>query len=498
MNLSAKEIRDGLSALGIRRGMAVMVHSSLSSFGKVDGGADTVIEAIIDVLGNEGTLLMPSFASPDEIFDYRESPCGLGEISDVFWRREDVLRSMHPTHSVAARGKLAAYFLSGHEKAPTAYGEGTPYKRLVDKGGYVLMMGADLDRMTLLHAAEALSDAPYLTTVRDKYRGEDGRIREIAVERMAGPHRNFIGLEGAFREGGFMRTGKVGGAVCRLVDARAAVSYCVERMAREPGLMLCDNPRCEDCRRQRGKIREKKLEAEDFILSASVEGLGHAAADLPSLLGFEGIKSAEVPVSEIELFQKTAGEDFSVSAVYLGPVSRLDEALFKKSAAAAESVKACRVVMSLGEEAAVETACAVSGLGRAADFLRDRKIRLFVENGARGAAGVETVMKIIWELKNENLGLAYNPANFAFEGGRPFLDFVRKLKFAGVVYVNDGIRNSPGEYTLPGEGNAEIKEIVSALRARSFPGVFTLKNSGPGGPGLKAQAAAFRRLMAGM
>lgn len=500
--LSEKEIRDRLFALGLRRGMSVMAHSSLSSLGGVAGGADTVIDALIEVLGGGGTLLMPSFANPDEVFDHRKSQCGLGKIPDDFWRREGVLRSMHPTHSVAARGKLAGYFLSGHEKASTPYGEGTPYKRLVDNGGYVLLLGVDLDRMTLLHTAEALADAPYLTTVRKKYRDTDGKERELAAGRMAGPHRNFIGLDGAFRKEGFMRTGKVGRAVCRLVDARAAFDYCLERMKDEPCLMLCDNPSCGDCNLQRGKIREDEFAGEDFTLSVSAGGLGPASGELPALLGYEGVKCAEIPADDVEIFKKIIPDwtegGFSASAVNLGPVSGLGEGLLQKAASAAETVKTGRVVLSLRDGSFKESAAALESFKKAAYFMLGKKIRLFIENGSPGSAGLGAVMKIIAELNNENLCLAYNPANFAFEGGKPFLDFVRKLKFAGIVYVNDGIKNSPGEFMLPGEGNAEIKEIVSALRARSFTGALTFKNFAPGSAGLKAHAGAFRRLLSRM
>ena len=134
----------------------------------------------------------------------------------------------------------------------------------------------------------------------------------------------------------------------------------------------------------------------------------------------------------------------------------------------------------------------LQGVSRRGDLI------LLLENGFGQRAGLREITGIIEDLGHENLRLAYNPANFAFEGGKPFLDFVRKLKYAGVVYINDGIRNSPGEFAEPGKGNAEIKEIVSALRARSFTGVLTLKSPGLDKPAFRGHAGAFRKLLAEM
>jgi aminoglycoside 3-N-acetyltransferase len=501
--LLKQDIKDGLYALGVRRGMNLMVHSSLSGFGEIEGGAECVIDALIGVLGGEGTLLMPSFSSPDNVFDYRKSACGLGKIPDVFWRRSSVKRSLHPTHSVSAAGPLADYFLEGHENADTAYGEGTPYKRLIDRKGFVLMLGVDLDRLTLLHTVEALSDAAYLTSVKRDYVDSEGLVKTAFIEKMAGPHRNFISLDRPFRKNGILKTSKIGGAVCRLIDSAKMFNYCMERMKYEPDMMLCKNSACEDCNMQRGGIRERDLSKEDFILCAAVEGsYSNDLDDYVSTARNEGIRNAVVsgedglPVKEVTNCISTFG--FKTPAVNIGIPEFSGKNLFVEEAAE----KACvfgagRIIFSLPADSNKRNKL-LNELKKAADYCGSRGLDLLIENGALKAAGLEFVMEAVEKNNLPNLGLAYNPANFAFEGGRPFLDFVRKLKYVSVLYVNDGLKNKPGSFTAPGEGNAEIKEIISALRARSFSGLLVVKPPECDYFLLKEHAGAFRNLLLGM
>lgn len=98
-------------ALGIKPGMSLLTHSSLRRVGPVDGGADTVIDALLEVLGPEGTLMMSTVGgnvNPEQpVFDVRNTPCTVGTLANVFRKREGVIRSLHPVHSVCALGPKA-------------------------------------------------------------------------------------------------------------------------------------------------------------------------------------------------------------------------------------------------------------------------------------------------------------------------------------------------------------------------------------------------------
>jgi sugar phosphate isomerase/epimerase len=113
----------------------------------------------------------------------------------------------------------------------------------------------------------------------------------------------------------------------------------------------------------------------------------------------------------------------------------------------------------------------------------------------------EACERVLRALGDEtNVGFAFNPAHFANVGEKPFLGTFRatKLKqYTRVIYATDGCFPGRSVYTLPLEGNGEVKEVVSIFRARSFDGYVTLKmGDRRGSDQFRRQAAAFRRLLA--
>ncbi|RPI62778.1 MAG: aminoglycoside N(3)-acetyltransferase [Planctomycetaceae bacterium] len=177
-------IASGLRALGLCAGDGVMVHSSLKSLGRVDGGPATVIAALMEVLTAEGTLMMPSFNhakifEPDGpgIFDPKTTPTINGAIPDMFWRMPGVYRSMDPTHAFAAWGKNAERYIKSHHCTLTM-GPDSPLGLLGREGGWVLLLGVGYNTNTYHHVVEMTTKAPCLGLRSDAYpvRLADGRI----------------------------------------------------------------------------------------------------------------------------------------------------------------------------------------------------------------------------------------------------------------------------------------------------------------------------------
>jgi len=149
----AELVRD-LKALGLERGMDVMVHSSLSSIGQVIGGADAVIDALLSVIGKKGTLVMPSFNhSNAEVFNPLTTPTTNGAIPDALWRRPEAARSVHTTHAVAALGPNADALTRDHLDVGV-WEQDSPIGRLIHDGGYVLSIGPIGESRTAYHVAE--------------------------------------------------------------------------------------------------------------------------------------------------------------------------------------------------------------------------------------------------------------------------------------------------------------------------------------------------------
>ncbi|MBY0373565.1 MAG: aminoglycoside 3-N-acetyltransferase [Bryobacteraceae bacterium] len=166
-----------LRRLGLREGATVMVHASLRALGPVTGGANTVVHALLDAVGPEGTLAayvdVELFHEDEEetadipVFDKRIAPAARdhGVLHEVMRNWPGALRSDHPDAGVAAIGARAAWIVEPHP-FQYGYGEGTPFARIVECGGQVLMLGAPLDTITLVHHAEHLARIPDKRRVR--------------------------------------------------------------------------------------------------------------------------------------------------------------------------------------------------------------------------------------------------------------------------------------------------------------------------------------------
>lgn len=181
--------RDALADLfrrvGVRPGMSVMVHASLSGLGYLPNGPYDVIGAILDLIGPDGTLLAPThtgqltdpagWKNPPvpaewvdavrramEPFDPARTPVrNRGLLPEFVLRMPGVRRSAHPLNSVAALGGRAAHFTATHP-LDESEGVGSPCHKLYEAHGHVLLLGVGLSACTALHAAEFIADSPYL------------------------------------------------------------------------------------------------------------------------------------------------------------------------------------------------------------------------------------------------------------------------------------------------------------------------------------------------
>lgn len=166
MNTSYETLCRDLRAMGIAAGDVLMVHSSLSSMGHVEGGAATVIHALYDVLTPAGTLLLPAFsyrtAIPSASFSQNDTPSCVGTIPETFRQMPGVLRSFHPTHSVCALGARAAELVGDHGLDDTPMGEHSPFRKLPACKGKILMLGCGLRSNSFMHGMEELAGVSYV------------------------------------------------------------------------------------------------------------------------------------------------------------------------------------------------------------------------------------------------------------------------------------------------------------------------------------------------
>lgn len=168
LGFSKQKLIDDLKTIGLKSGDSVLVHSSLSKIGFVDGGVKTVIDALFEVIGRDGTLLFPTFPAKGKnkthleeqpFFDIKNTPSQMGSITEYFRKLDNVFRSFHPTDSVAACGPLAEYYTNSHFGQITPYNENSPFRKLCSKNGKILMLGTTLNgACTNLHTLEDAVD----------------------------------------------------------------------------------------------------------------------------------------------------------------------------------------------------------------------------------------------------------------------------------------------------------------------------------------------------
>ena len=254
-SVTSEDIRSGLENLGFGRGDRLMIHSSLSSFGWVEDGAKAVIKALMDLVGSEGTILMPSFNHGSafrkgglEVFDPLETRCTDGRIPDAFWRMKGVYRSLNPTHAFAAWGRDAERYTRDHHLTLTM-GEDSPLGLLARDGGYQINIGTTHHTTTAKHLAETMNRSPCLGYRTEAYpvRLPDGRVVKYRTwgwrERGCPITDSGGNIEAEMERAGLQKKGYIG---------QSLVIYLRLRDLLKVILSLLDNgyggfPPCSDC-----------------------------------------------------------------------------------------------------------------------------------------------------------------------------------------------------------------------------------------------------------
>lgn len=247
-------IKEDLLNMGIDPKGTLLVHSSMKSIGNVDGGAETVLDAFIDYM-RDGLLIFPThtWADIDEehpVFDSRSSKSCTGILTNLFMKRQGAVRSLHPTHSVAAMGRDAKEYTEGEELAVTPAPKSGCWGRLYDRNATVLFVGCRLDRNTFIHSVEEWSNVPDrlgdLTSELEIIDG-NGVSYKVNMHRHECSFtddisRNYVKLEPVFLKLGALKQGKLGDARCLACSARDMGDITCGLLKRNPALFADNEP----------------------------------------------------------------------------------------------------------------------------------------------------------------------------------------------------------------------------------------------------------------
>ncbi len=252
---TVESLQADFKALGIKKGMVLLVHSSLNAMGWVCGGAVAVIIALQEVLGETGTLVMPAHSTdlsdpsqwenppvPESwwqtiretmpAYDPDLTPTrSMGKIAETFRKQKGVLRSAHPQSSFSARGPQAPYIVNNHALA-YGMGEHSPLARIYDLNGFILLLGVGHSRNTSIHLAEYRADFPTKRIVQESAPiTQEGSRVWTTFEDINVDDSDFDRLGEDFlhsKAGKVVQRGKIGIAGCQLIPQRVIVGFAVD------------------------------------------------------------------------------------------------------------------------------------------------------------------------------------------------------------------------------------------------------------------------------
>lgn len=240
-----------LEEMDIERNGTVIVHSSMKSIGDVEDGADTVPDALSNFM-EMGLLVFPThtwqYINKDNPKFYVEStPSNIGILTEKFRKRPNVIRSLHPTHSVAALGEDALSFTADNEKFDTPCARGSSWGKLLDRQAKILLIGVDLRRNTFIHGIEEWMEIPNrVTDAHEQLFTVLSNGMEIAV-----PSRRHYGLdwsahywkvEDLLAKKGAIQYGKFGDAIVIVCDTVKLTRYITEMLEIKPDLFSSNEP----------------------------------------------------------------------------------------------------------------------------------------------------------------------------------------------------------------------------------------------------------------
>lgn len=265
--IEAREVAECLAGLGVTPGDVICVHSSVKDLSRErtrDGmirQAEELIEGLKLAVGEDGTIVMPTFTYCNEgnprgeVYHPDKTKSRTGFLTELFRKTPDVVRSRQPTHSVAAWGRLADELTDGHENV-NPLGVDSPLHRLVCQGGKVVFLGTDFKTCSLIHVAESVGGAPYVKVFRYGYlgwtpvalmEGPSGETIRLPIEEVPGCSQHFDAIHEPMERRGLVRSAPLGRGVVSVFLATDLIETTREELAKDPYFLLCPAGDCPTC-----------------------------------------------------------------------------------------------------------------------------------------------------------------------------------------------------------------------------------------------------------
>ncbi|WP_207753049.1 aminoglycoside N(3)-acetyltransferase [Clostridium yunnanense] len=247
-----EDLLKGFEVLGVKKGQNIIVHASLTSLGFVCGGPQIVIEALLEAVGEDGTIMMPTqtwknldpnmgvhWEEPEEwyqiirdnwpAYDKAITPTNtMGAISEMFRSWPNAKRSDHPVRSFAAVGKNAELLIKDHDLS-NIFGKGSPIDKLYNLDGYVMLIGVGYDKNTSIHLADVIAE---YDSKHNEFNSTaimvDGQRKWVTYETLSVDGEDFEDIGRDFEKQYEVKIITIGNGTVRFMRQRDLVDYAIK------------------------------------------------------------------------------------------------------------------------------------------------------------------------------------------------------------------------------------------------------------------------------
>ncbi|NQX61103.1 AAC(3) family N-acetyltransferase [Paenibacillus qinlingensis] len=240
------DLIEHLQNIGVDPLGTLKIHISYKAIGAVEGGAETVLDALSDYM-KDGLIVLGAHTwrnvgTDNPVCDNLYTPTCIGALTELFRKHPGVVRSLHPTHSVAAFGKDAESFIAGEEHLQTPCGVGGTYHKLWQRGAQILLIGVNFSRNTFIHGVEEWDGAVGTISAEktDLYtigpKGDRHYTPQFRHCARVGSN-TFTKLEPEALSTGVMTLGKFGNATTRLMSAKQLRAMVAKHLKQDPNYL---------------------------------------------------------------------------------------------------------------------------------------------------------------------------------------------------------------------------------------------------------------------
>jgi aminoglycoside 3-N-acetyltransferase len=247
-SLAADQLHKALVEVGLAAGDGLLIHSALQFLGKPEDGQGMYLDVIEKLIGEEGTLAVPSFTfafARGEAFDWRTSPSeGMGSFSEFVRKDQRAKRTSHPMQSIALIGKHAQK-LSKME-SPAAFDDGSAFDGMLDLDFKLLLLGADIQAASIVHYSEQRAAVPYrywkefTGNVWDQDGWQAGSYRMFVRDLALDPQLELSPIQKQLEEDGHWSSTEVNFGKISLCTLKNFVSACDQILAKDAWALVAN------------------------------------------------------------------------------------------------------------------------------------------------------------------------------------------------------------------------------------------------------------------